>query len=361
MMTIPVETPNPAAAAAMREFLGLVPVQDLVSAAPLDGSEFVGVIQSDSDRKVTVQDIANLAAGGGPLNNFTATSAPTVNDDSGDGYAVGSFWGWPVRGLLWQCVDATVGAAVWVVVRAGWLAGFVPIGFTNASTGGGTASSAGVLVTTAGTANNNPPQIADQQTHMQYATAATANADAGLNINAAGNGADFVLPSNSSPRIRPRALTAHCAFPDVSYGSGSTGTRIHVGLNPAQNMVGALGAAGDTNGIAAWFRYDTNAGDTNWQFVHRSTDQTSSAVVVNTGVPFTAGDQLIEFRIIVEGPNRLRWEIERIGTTDYATGVATTNLPVDRKIGNWGVRIRTLDAVARNVRWSRMAILERQI
>jgi hypothetical protein len=115
-MTIPVETPNPAAAEAMREFLGLVPVQDLVSAAPLDGSEFVGVIQSNSDRKVTVQDIADLAAGGGVLNNFTATSAPTVNDDSGEGYAVGSRWLWAARGLEWVAVNVTVGAAVWRAV-----------------------------------------------------------------------------------------------------------------------------------------------------------------------------------------------------------------------------------------------------
>lgn len=47
--------------------------------------------------------------------NFTASAAPTVNDDSGDGYAVGSLWLWAARGLLWQCVDATAGAAVWAL------------------------------------------------------------------------------------------------------------------------------------------------------------------------------------------------------------------------------------------------------
>ncbi len=46
-------------------------------------------------------------------NNLTATSAPTVNDDSGDGYAVGSYWLWAERGVLFQCYDATAGAAVW--------------------------------------------------------------------------------------------------------------------------------------------------------------------------------------------------------------------------------------------------------
>lgn len=64
-----------------------------------------------ASRKVTV---AALVAAGGALNNFTATSAPTVNDDSGDGYAVGSVWMWPAQRRQWVCVDATVGAAVWM-------------------------------------------------------------------------------------------------------------------------------------------------------------------------------------------------------------------------------------------------------
>lgn len=49
-----------------------------------------------------------------PLNNFTATVNPTVNDDSGDGYSAGSTWYNNVGQDLFLCVDATVGAAVWV-------------------------------------------------------------------------------------------------------------------------------------------------------------------------------------------------------------------------------------------------------
>lgn len=47
-----------------------------------------------------------------PLNNTTNTT-PTVNDDSGDGYAVDSKWFNTVTGYLYTCTDATVGAAVW--------------------------------------------------------------------------------------------------------------------------------------------------------------------------------------------------------------------------------------------------------
>lgn len=47
------------------------------------------------------------------LNNAT-TSDPTVNDDSDDGYEVGSVWINATNSVIFTCSDATVGAAVWV-------------------------------------------------------------------------------------------------------------------------------------------------------------------------------------------------------------------------------------------------------
>lgn len=49
------------------------------------------------------------------LDNLSATVDPTVNDDSDDGYAPRSRWYNTVSGDLFLCVDATVGAAVWVL------------------------------------------------------------------------------------------------------------------------------------------------------------------------------------------------------------------------------------------------------
>jgi len=46
-------------------------------------------------------------------NNLAATTAPTVTDDSGSGYAVGSEWVNTASGSVYICVDATAGAAVW--------------------------------------------------------------------------------------------------------------------------------------------------------------------------------------------------------------------------------------------------------
>jgi len=45
--------------------------------------------------------------------NMGAAVAPTVNEDSGDGYAVGSRWLDTTADKEYVCLDATVGAAVW--------------------------------------------------------------------------------------------------------------------------------------------------------------------------------------------------------------------------------------------------------
>ena len=58
----------------------------------------------------------NAAASGvefGPRQNLTATTAPTITDDSAAGYGVGSCWLDTVAGKIWFCTDATAGAAVW--------------------------------------------------------------------------------------------------------------------------------------------------------------------------------------------------------------------------------------------------------
>lgn len=47
--------------------------------------------------------------------NMAATAAPTVNDDSGDGYDVGSKWYDTTNDALYVCVDATAAAAVWKI------------------------------------------------------------------------------------------------------------------------------------------------------------------------------------------------------------------------------------------------------
>lgn len=47
-------------------------------------------------------------------NNYTATAAPTVNDDTDLGYAEGSYWYDVTNDEAYVCLDATDGAAIWL-------------------------------------------------------------------------------------------------------------------------------------------------------------------------------------------------------------------------------------------------------
>lgn len=51
--------------------------------------------------------------------NNAATTAPTVNDDADDGYAVTSIWVDVTADEAYVCVDSTAGAAVWVQITLG--------------------------------------------------------------------------------------------------------------------------------------------------------------------------------------------------------------------------------------------------
>lgn len=48
-----------------------------------------------------------------PKGKKNATAAPTVNDDTGDGYSYGSIWVDRTNKKSYICVDPTLGAAVW--------------------------------------------------------------------------------------------------------------------------------------------------------------------------------------------------------------------------------------------------------
>lgn len=48
-----------------------------------------------------------------PLSNLNSAVAPTVNDDSGDGYAIGSVWIDVVLDNIYMATDVTVGSAIW--------------------------------------------------------------------------------------------------------------------------------------------------------------------------------------------------------------------------------------------------------
>lgn len=53
------------------------------------------------------------AEGSGAFNNLSATTDPTTSNDNTQGYSVGSFWINVSLDRIYQCVDASTGAAIW--------------------------------------------------------------------------------------------------------------------------------------------------------------------------------------------------------------------------------------------------------
>lgn len=62
----------------------------------------------------SISGILPIANGGiAGIHKLNGTTAPTINDDSGDGYSVGSLWVDTTADNFYIAVDVTVGAAVW--------------------------------------------------------------------------------------------------------------------------------------------------------------------------------------------------------------------------------------------------------
>jgi microcystin-dependent protein len=62
----------------------------------------------------SISGVLPVANGGiAGIHKLNAAVAPAVTDDSGDGYAVGSVWIDTTADISYECLDASVGAAVW--------------------------------------------------------------------------------------------------------------------------------------------------------------------------------------------------------------------------------------------------------
>ena len=82
-------------------------------ATPSAGNFVLWNDSSDSVNLKTTDDTGAILHLGTAQQNLLAVVDPTINDDSGDGYAPGSLWVNTVLDKVFVCSDATVAAAVW--------------------------------------------------------------------------------------------------------------------------------------------------------------------------------------------------------------------------------------------------------
>jgi len=96
----------------MAEIKTLQFVEGLTVAAPsLTTWEVATPTGSNVQEVVNIDYLSDLGIAG--LNNISATTDPTVSDDSADGYTVGSRWVNVTLDKHWIALDVTPGAAIW--------------------------------------------------------------------------------------------------------------------------------------------------------------------------------------------------------------------------------------------------------
>lgn len=89
-------------------------LQDQLAAATALVSTATAAADTASDAALSATTAAALL----PLNNYTATTDPTVSDDSADGYTAGSEWINTTSGDRFSCTSAALGAAIWTPISA---------------------------------------------------------------------------------------------------------------------------------------------------------------------------------------------------------------------------------------------------
>jgi hypothetical protein len=127
----------------------------------VDVRQFINVPLVIPDDFITTDMIQDAAITLPKLANdilHTATVAPTINDDSGDGYGIGSRWIDTVTDKEYVATDVTVGAAVWKE--------------TTLPTGTGTVTSVGVSSTTGKIAVSGSPVTGSGTIDLGIAAAA---------------------------------------------------------------------------------------------------------------------------------------------------------------------------------------------
>lgn len=193
----------------------------------------------------------------------------------------------------------------------------------------------------AGTASH--PAATEEYGYMtNYATAATANSDAGVGNNAT----QFFRGSTNG--ANGYFFNVRYAMPDASYASGA---RAFIGMT-SQSIANSVGSD-DPNGNRSGFSFSTSRGDTNWQF---STKDGSTENLVDTGLAFLPQKAYDCYVYVSPQGSTIYWRIDNMTDGVSQEGSVTNNLPQGDAALRGVLGITTLSATSLNVRMQRMYI-----
>jgi len=231
------------------------------------------------------QAAAEAAAAMLPLNNYTATAPPTVNDDSADGFSVGSRWVDTTGDLeAWTCASAAVGAAQWLpttltVDDLGSLAVLNEVAYANIASAA-IADSAAIVARTASKLiaadilNTAYPNMIIQTSYTEYTTITSYSS--------------VILRDNSIPQISEGTQLF-----SVSFTPKKTTNRVRIrfsapvyGDASAGSLLSALFINGASNAVlarAAW-NHSTNTPQINsWEYEYAPGSVSAQTIAVRVG------------------------------------------------------------------------------
>lgn len=183
----------------------------------------------------------------GALDNLSATTAPTVNDDAADGYAIGSRWTNTAADDTYECTDASLGAAVWKQTNNTATSDTAEADVASAGTTDiGAASSRSVRITGTTTITSFGTVAAGTQRDVRFAGSLTLTNSAGLSLpgganfkTAPGDCADALSMGSgnwvirSIRRAKGGKTVYNCgAISDVTTGGGSNQVSARINVPP---------------------------------------------------------------------------------------------------------------------------------
>jgi len=212
--------------------------------------------------------------------NYSATSAPTANDDSGDGYSIGSWWVNVTSDEAYLCVDATVGAAVWTKIS-------VDVPSEIVALLAGQSVSMASLTLSGGTANGvlylNGSKVATSGSALTFdGTTLTVGAAASVQINSANyvGAPSFGVRYNASNARLGINIGNSNGFPYIGYNTNNK----NGSDTPTYDLTQAATQFRMDNGQFIWNRADSGTAGTDitWSEAMRLT---STGLGVGTSSP----------------------------------------------------------------------------